>query len=192
MDFKEIEKQRQDYCDCMNSLKNSIITWLKENIKEGEFVEFGDCSFHVLDEDDTRTKTSLCIGMGNNPELGVYCQVQDGYELWPEGMDPVDLYNVACCVNHILATKQQKNTRIMEKKKILQVFRTATDAYLEYVNNFMTKEFFTEFFNLDETEVDNLFKAYKKVSDKDGICSEIDHEFQILTNSDYSEKSIAW
>lgn len=192
MDFKEIVKLQQDYCKCMSTLKGNIIAWLKENIEEGDFLYFGDASFHVLDEDDTRTKTSLCVGVGNNPEFGIYCQVQDDYKLWPEEMDPVDLYNVAYCVNHIIATEQQKNTRIMEKKKILQVFRTATDAYLEYANNFVTKESFAEFFNLDETEVDNLFKAYKKVRDKEGIYSEMDYEFQILTNSDYSEKSIAW
>lgn len=80
----------------------------------------------------------------------------------------------------------------MEKKKILQVFRSATDAYLEYVNNFITKEKFTEFFELDETEVDNLFAAVQKVREKRGLYSETDYFFQKLNNKDYSEKNINW
>lgn len=80
----------------------------------------------------------------------------------------------------------------MEEKKILQVFRTATDAYLEFMNNFITREAFVEFFNLDEKEVDNLFAAAKAVKDSQGVYLEIDHYFQILNNKDYSEKSIKW
>lgn len=80
----------------------------------------------------------------------------------------------------------------MEEKKILQVFRTATDAYLEFKNNFITREAFVEFFNLDEKEVDNLFAAAKAVKDSQGVYLEIDHYFQILNNKDYSEKSIKW
>lgn len=80
----------------------------------------------------------------------------------------------------------------MEKKKILQVFRSATDAYLEYVNNFITKEKFTEFFELDETEVDNLFAAAQEVREKRGLYSETDYFFQKLNNKDYSEKNINW
>ena len=49
------------------------------------------------------------------------------------------------------------------KKKIYEVFNTAVDAYLEYVNNFLTKEKFTEFFNLDELEVERLFSARKLI-----------------------------
>ena len=80
----------------------------------------------------------------------------------------------------------------MEGKKILQVFRSATDAYLEFKNNFITREAFVEFFNLDEKEADNLFAAARFVKDHQGFYSEIDHYFQVLNNKDYSEKSIKW
>ena len=52
-------------------------------------------------------------------------------------------------------------------KKILDVFNTATDAYLEYVNNFLTKEKFTEFFDLEEEEVDNLFYAAQETKENE-------------------------
>lgn len=80
----------------------------------------------------------------------------------------------------------------MEEKKILQVFRTATDAYLEFKNNFITREAFVEFFNLDGKEVDNLFAAAKAVKDSQGVYLEIDHYFQVMNNKDYSEKNIRW
>lgn len=80
----------------------------------------------------------------------------------------------------------------MEGKKILQVFRSATDAYLEFMNNFITREAFVEFFNLDEKEAYNLFVAARFVKDQQGFYSEIDHFFQILNNKDYSEKDIKW
>lgn len=109
MDYKDIVKQQQDYCKCMSALKDNIIAWLEENIKKGDFLYFGDASFHVLDEDDEETKSSLCIGVGNSADFGgAYCRVLDGYELSPMEMDAIDLYNVAYCVNHIIATEQQK------------------------------------------------------------------------------------
>lgn len=109
MDFKEIVKQQQDYCKCMYSLEHNIIAWLEENIKEGDFLYFGDASFHVLDEDDEETKSSLCIGVGNNADFGgAYCRVLDGYELSPMEMDAIDLYNVAFAANCILE-KNKKN-----------------------------------------------------------------------------------
>lgn len=80
----------------------------------------------------------------------------------------------------------------MEKKKILQVFRSATDAYLEFKNNFITREVFVEFFNIDNGEADNLFTAARFVIDQQGMYSEIDHFFQILNNKDYTEKNIKW
>lgn len=80
----------------------------------------------------------------------------------------------------------------MEEKKILQVFRSATDAYLEFKNNFITREAFVEFFNLDESEADNLFTAARFVIDQQGMYSEIDHFFQVLNNKGYTEKNIKW
>ena len=77
-------------------------------------------------------------------------------------------------------------------KKIYEVFQTATDAYLEYVNNFVTKERFTEFFNLDEKEVDNLFYAAKDVINNEQSWVTLDYYFNKLNNKNYSEKNIHW
>lgn len=77
-------------------------------------------------------------------------------------------------------------------KKIYQVFNTATDAYLEYLNNFLSKDVFTDFFELDETEVDNLFIAAKETRDEGGSWSMLDYHFNKLNNKDYSEKNIHW
>lgn len=77
-------------------------------------------------------------------------------------------------------------------KKIYEVFQTATDAYLEYVNSFLTKERFTEFFNLDEKEVDNLFYAVKDVREHEMFWVTLDYYFNKLNNQNYSEKNIHW
>ncbi len=44
-------------------------------------------------------------------------------------------------------------------KKILSVFSTAADAYLEYVNSDSTMEEFMEAFNLERNEVQRLIVA---------------------------------
>ena len=80
----------------------------------------------------------------------------------------------------------------MKKKKIYQVFNTACDAYLEYVNNFLTKERFTEFFELDELEVDRLFSAAKDAKENGLPWISIDYWFQKMNNRNYSEKKIHW
>lgn len=77
-------------------------------------------------------------------------------------------------------------------KKIYEVFQTATDAYLEYVNSFLTKERFTELFNLDEKEVDNLFYAVKYVREHEMFLVTLDYYFNKLNNQNYSEKNIHW
>lgn len=74
-------------------------------------------------------------------------------------------------------------------KKILEVFNTATDAYLEYKNKFITKEKFTEFYDLDEDEVEALFKARKCLMEGDTwMC--IDYYFQKDINKNYTERTI--
>lgn len=78
------------------------------------------------------------------------------------------------------------------KKKIYEVFNTAVDAYLEYVNNFLTKEKFTEFFNLDELEVERLFHARKDQRENEQPWFAIDYYFQKMNNRNYSEKQIHW
>lgn len=80
----------------------------------------------------------------------------------------------------------------MKKKKILEVFQTATDAYLEYMNNFLTKERFTEYFNLDEKEVDNLFYAAQEVKENELVWVTLDYYFNKHNNKNYSEKKIHW
>ena len=77
-------------------------------------------------------------------------------------------------------------------KKILQVFNTATDAYLEFRNNFLTRESFAEFFELDEKELDNLFYAVQEAKEVgiSWIC--IDYYFNRLNNKKYTEKKIHW
>ena len=77
-------------------------------------------------------------------------------------------------------------------KKIYQVFNTACDAYLEYVNNFLTKEYFTEFFDLNEMEVDRLFSAAQDVKDNNIPWIAIDYYFQKMNNLKYSETKIHW
>lgn len=77
-------------------------------------------------------------------------------------------------------------------KKILQVFNTATDAYLEYVNNFITIPKFIEHFNLDESEVNMLLDAAKEVKENHDVWLGIDYYFTKATNNDYSEKDIHW
>ena len=78
------------------------------------------------------------------------------------------------------------------KKKIYQVFNTATDAYLEYVNNFVTKERFIEFFSLDKLEADRLFDAAGEVKENELHWFAIDYYFQKMNNRKYSEKKIHW
>lgn len=80
----------------------------------------------------------------------------------------------------------------MKRKKVYQVFNTATDAYLEYVNNFLTKERFAEFFYLDELEVERLFDAAKDVKENNLHWFAIDYYFQKMNNKKYTEKKIHW
>ena len=80
----------------------------------------------------------------------------------------------------------------MERKKIYEVFQTATDAYLEYANNFITREAFTEFFNLDEDEVDSLFYAAKEATEDEISWVALDYYFNKHNNKKYTEKKIHW
>lgn len=76
--------------------------------------------------------------------------------------------------------------------KIYQVFNTATDAYLEYVNNFLSKEVFTDYYELDESEVDNLFLAAQETKELGSSWVTLDYHFNKLNNEEYSEKNIHW
>lgn len=76
--------------------------------------------------------------------------------------------------------------------KILDVFNTATDAYLEFRNNFLTKECFTKWFDLNEKEVDILFDAANEARDSRDSYRVIDYFFTKKVNEDYAEKDIHW
>lgn len=76
------------------------------------------------------------------------------------------------------------------EKKILEVFRTACDAYLEFRNNFLTLNNFARYYNLDREDVDSLYKAYQMTSENNGIYKEIDYYYQKLTNKGEIEEII--
>ena len=81
---------------------------------------------------------------------------------------------------------------IMIMNKILDVFQTACDAYLEFLNNFLTREEFTYFYDLDEKEVDELFKAKNDMENANPLLPWIclDYYFTKRINKDYAEKDI--
>ena len=78
--------------------------------------------------------------------------------------------------------------------KILDVFNTYCDAYLEYVNNFTTKEFYAEYYDLDENEVNKLFEAAKLLKEKEfpRPWYALDYFYNKVANEDYAEKEIHW
>lgn len=73
-------------------------------------------------------------------------------------------------------------------KKILEVFRTYCDAYLEYLNNFLTSSCFCDYYELDKTEFNCLVKAVAEVEKHNGRYCEIDYYYNTITNSEYTEK----
>lgn len=77
-------------------------------------------------------------------------------------------------------------------KKIYDVFQTAADAYLEYRNNFLTRERFMEHFDLDEKEVKELFYAVQEMRELNIPWMCLDYYFMRRTNKKYSEKKIHW
>lgn len=76
------------------------------------------------------------------------------------------------------------------KKRILDVFNTYADAYLEYVNEFISMNAFIEHYELDKTEVDILFEAAKDVKAENMKWLAIDYFFNKRVNCNYSEKNI--
>jgi hypothetical protein len=75
-------------------------------------------------------------------------------------------------------------------KKILEVFQTYCDAYLEYLNNFITAEAFESFYNLDPNEVNSLLVAARATRSEGGSYREIDWSMNRTTNTKYTEKNI--
>ena len=77
----------------------------------------------------------------------------------------------------------------MKGKKILQVFRTYTDAYLEYVNNWLDYDNWAEFYEIDYAESQKLTNAVNEMrkSGKDGSWSELDYFYNVVNNNEYTE-----
>lgn len=74
-------------------------------------------------------------------------------------------------------------------KRILQVFRTYCDCYLEFVNNWISGSSFCEFYGINPDEWLQVVKAAKMVKNEGGRYSEIDYYFNIGTNEFFTEKS---
>lgn len=77
----------------------------------------------------------------------------------------------------------------MKGKKILQVFRTYTDAYLEYVNNWMDYNKWANWYEIDYAESQKLLDAVNEMrkSGKDGSWSELDYFYNVVNNNEYTE-----
>lgn len=77
----------------------------------------------------------------------------------------------------------------MRNKKILEVFRTYTDAYLEYVNNWVDYDRWAEWYEIDYAERQKLLDAVNEMrkSGKDGSWSELDYFYNVVNNKEYTE-----
>ncbi|MBQ2395419.1 MAG: hypothetical protein II304_00065 [Bacteroidales bacterium] len=77
----------------------------------------------------------------------------------------------------------------MKGKKILQVFRTYTDAYLEYVNNWLDYNKWANWYEIDYAESQKLLDAVNEMrkSGKDGSWSELDYFYNVVNNNEYTE-----
>lgn len=78
------------------------------------------------------------------------------------------------------------------KRKILEVFRTYCDCYLEFLNNFISGETFCEFYELDSDEWLYLLKAVKMLRENEGRFTELDYYYHIATNGTFLEKSVIY
>lgn len=77
----------------------------------------------------------------------------------------------------------------MKGKKILQVFRTYTDAYLEYVNNWLDYNKWANWYEIDYAESQKLLDAVNEMrkSGEDGSWSELDYFYNVVNNKEYTE-----
>ena len=77
----------------------------------------------------------------------------------------------------------------MEGKKILEVFRTYTDAYLDYINNWLDYNKWAEYLGLSFTESQTLRMAVKEMrkDGREGSWIELDYYYNVVNNKDYSE-----
>jgi hypothetical protein len=79
----------------------------------------------------------------------------------------------------------------MGNKRILDVFRTYTDAYLEYVNNWISYDTWAEFYGFDQNERERLLSAVNLMKSQDFECrwTELDYYYHIANNNEYTEKT---
>lgn len=75
-------------------------------------------------------------------------------------------------------------------KKILEVFRTYTDAYLEYVNNWIDYDNFVEYYELDSIESYMLLDAVTETKANNGKWTELDYYYNVVSNKNYKQQSI--
>lgn len=77
----------------------------------------------------------------------------------------------------------------MKGKKILEVFRTYTDAYLEYVNNWLDYDKWVNWYEIDYAESQKLLNAVNEMRrrGKDGRWSELDYFYNVVNNNEYTE-----
>ena len=73
-------------------------------------------------------------------------------------------------------------------KKILEVFRTYTDAYLEYVNNWINYDDFVECYELDSIESSMLLDAVTEMKKHEGKWIELDYYYNVVSNKNYKQK----
>lgn len=73
-------------------------------------------------------------------------------------------------------------------KKILEVFRTYADAYLEYVNNWIDYDNFAEYYELDSMESSMLLDAVIEMKKHEGKWAELDYYYNVVSNKNYKQK----
>lgn len=74
-------------------------------------------------------------------------------------------------------------------KPILSVFRTYTDAYLEYVNNWISIESYCSFYSISEVDFRMLLRTVSELRANGGKWSELDYYFNMIWNTEYQEKT---
>lgn len=74
------------------------------------------------------------------------------------------------------------------KNPILSVFRTYTDCYLEYVNNWVTLEAFCSFYSISEADFRVLASAVHELRKNGGKWLELDYFYNLIWNNQFTEK----
>ena len=77
----------------------------------------------------------------------------------------------------------------MEGKKILEVFRTYTDAYLDYINNWLDYNNWAKHYGFTFTESQTLLNAVNEMrkDDRESPWMVLDYYYNVVNNKDYSE-----